>query len=1119
MMFKRTAISLCLFSLFASGAYAEPTLVNSVIEDQADIDALNLSADGDKDLKWNDNTYAVHVLTGTTTSLAFTGNGKNSLTMTAGAAMQGADGTDPYAFRFDQLTGDVTFSNFKNVKLTSTYNGDVPAILTFSLGTTTFGSAEAALESLSFENLQLGKTWEGNSSVDIYAKNFSLDTALNVNSGFNINIQAVGEGQQSQLKSVSVKADGEFNVYGGSLTVDDFLHLNNGASITLGTKDNTLATVTLGTAGTQSEENTLKLLNGANADLYAGTVNVNGTTYIYGSETKFNANVGNLTFSGEAEFRNSSVVDLTVSEALAFNESLTIAGNADVSASGGVITIGAVDHSEAGQILNLEGTLSVDAEKFDVYGDSRLNGGITATGGSYVFHGDLRTLNSTATFGSSDAYLESFKVEGSEATSGEWNHGFYIKNHVDLYTNNFASDAINLTAGSALQVTALNTTIESNQRALSVSGDLTFNAFDGENASEQKLTVITDNDQGAVLVSDGSLKVLGGSLSITGTTQVNHGSIELGNKDSALQDVTIVQNAGAVSAAALRSNRGTINVTAENIYIAANDNEAAVSAFSLSYDDREDGKAEIQLNAAGDITIEGNVTAGSDETKDVVSITNQSLIVIDGAGTTTINGDLKTWNGQLDSEKFDQDISSNVIRVNLSGEQSQLNGAIIDVADSSATGEVGTYLNLTDQATWNVAADSTLKSLASDGGLVTTNGHQVTVDTITNELGGTTIETTSGEANQIKVARVVGDGLEIHLTDDTAKDLDASDLPGSLASVADIGQTDSDVTITSDEYGVYGDMEVVLGENGEAVSFTEAKNTVTQGLQDIAANNFLFFRSQMNDVSKRMGDLRSMPSAAGAWARYYGGEMKYGDMDMESRYNTLQIGADQRFGNFYLGLSASYSDGNGTLANGSTDDKNYNFGVYGGWVADNGQYVDVIVKRHRLETDATLYYTSGLSNNADYNNWATSLSVEYGWRFNCPSTGFYVEPQAELLYGRMDSVDFTTSRGVNVSQDAIDTLVGRLGAAIGYTFDDNRGSAYFTASVLHDWKAETDTTVRYNGISRHYQDDLGGTWGEFSLGGTYNVTDSFSAYGDVMTTTGSPVRNPWQISVGVRYTF
>ena len=46
MMFKRTAISLCLFSLFASGAYAEPTLVNSVIEDQADIDALNLSADG-----------------------------------------------------------------------------------------------------------------------------------------------------------------------------------------------------------------------------------------------------------------------------------------------------------------------------------------------------------------------------------------------------------------------------------------------------------------------------------------------------------------------------------------------------------------------------------------------------------------------------------------------------------------------------------------------------------------------------------------------------------------------------------------------------------------------------------------------------------------------------------------------------------------------------------------------------------------------------------------------------------------------------------------------------------------------------------------------------------------
>ena len=630
------------------------------------------------------------------------------------------------------------------------------------------------------------------------------------------------------------------------------------------------------------------------------------------------------------------------------------------------------------------------------------------------------------------------------------------------------------------------------------------------NAQQQ----ITANSKwGAMFASDnGSIEVQSGSVDLTGSVlATNASTIRLGTQNALTKAVFTLEgeNSGADNAAIIARN-GTVEVNAVQASISSP--HYAVLATGQNSDNVN---SLVNIEASELLEITGDI-ASTIHRKDPSVVTVESTRIVninqEASGTIVINGNVST---------VSNDLTRSEVNIGLKTADSVLNGSINDtyLGTDTTKDTGGTNLSLENGATWNVTGDSAFNSLTGDEGVVTTNGHQVTVDTITNELGGTTIETTSGEANQIKVARVAGEGLEIHLTDDAAKDLDASDLPGSLASVADIGQTDFDVTITSDEYGVYGDMEVVLGENGEAVSFTEAKNTVTQGLQDIAANNFLFFRSQMNDVSKRMGDLRSMPSAAGAWARYYGGEMKYGDMDMESRYNTLQIGADQRFGNFYLGLSASYSDGNGTLANGSTDDKNYNFGVYGGWVADNGQYVDVIVKRHRLETDATLYYTSGLSNNADYNNWATSLSVEYGWRFNCPSTGFYVEPQAELLYGRMDSVDFTTSRGVNVSQDAIDTLVGRLGAAIGYTFDDNRGSAYFTASVLHDWKAETDTTVRYNGISRHYQDDLGGTWGEFSLGGTYNVTDSFSAYGDVMTTTGSPVRNPWQISVGVRYTF
>jgi len=301
---------------------------------------------------------------------------------------------------------------------------------------------------------------------------------------------------------------------------------------------------------------------------------------------------------------------------------------------------------------------------------------------------------------------------------------------------------------------------------------------------------------------------------------------------------------------------------------------------------------------------------------------------------------------------------------------------------------------------------------------------------------------------------------------------------------------------------------------------TEVANTVNSSLIDIASSNYLFFRSQINDVSARLGDLRSMPKTAGAWVRYYGGENKYSGKDMKEKYHTLQIGADKFINdNFYLGGTFSYTKGDGTLANGSTDDKNFNFGIYGGWMGEKGQFVDVIIKRHRLKSDFDLYSGNGVSS-GNFHNWATSVSVEAGWRFNCPSNGFYAEPQVELQVGHVDSANYTTSRGVKVKQKGIDSVIGRAGVAVGYSFPENKGNAYAMASVLHDWKGEVKSTFgNASGQSRTYSEDLGGTWGEFALGGTYNPTKNVSAYGQFKTSTGSPVRNPWQVSVGLRYNF
>lgn len=717
------------------------------------------------------------------------------------------------------------------------------------------------------------------------------------------------------------------------------------------------------------------------------------------------------------------------------------------------------------------------------------------------------------------------------STPEDADYKYYMGIHSNGSTK-INSDSLTVTGGLTIgadkfDITSSSTVINATGRnAASVSNgaQLIFNA--AQEAENQTL-VLNSTDAGAALVSsEAKLAVTTGNMSAIGSVQSNGGIIELGTEGAALNTVSIVNNTSGAST--LRSNGGNVSVYADQVLI-SNEGKTAIDAFTYQREDSKEGDTGLlKIHGNKAVSITGDIVAGKDSNElDRDYVRENSIIEIDSDGLTQIKGNLYTFNsdsyktGKYDENNPQSGITSgetsNVIRLTLNGSDSSLTGSIVD---EGATTETGTSLNLNDGASWNLTGDSTVNTINSDSGFINTDGNQLVADTLTNNEGGTTIETSSGKANQIHIHKVEGEGLGIHLTDEATSELDANNPQEALAAIASIENSDSSYSITSDEAGVLGDMQLVMDKDGNVVSFTEKANTVNEGLQDIAASNYLFFRSSMNDVNKRMGDLRTMPkTSGGAWARYYGGEMKYGDMNMETTYNTLQVGADGWIDNFYLGASASISDGNGDLDNGSVDNRNYNFGVYGGWVSDNGQFVDVIVKRHRMETDGKLRSTAGAKNAFDYHNWGTSVSVEYGWRFNCPSTNFWVEPQAELLYGRMDSVDFRTSQGAHVDQDAVDSLIGRLGASVGYTFDQNRGSAYFKASVLHDWKGETKSKISASGATRSFHDDLGGSWGEFALGGTYNVNDSFSAYGDLLTTTGSPVRNPWQISVGIRYTF
>ena len=61
------------------------------------------------------------------------------------------------------------------------------------------------------------------------------------------------------------------------------------------------------------------------------------------------------------------------------------------------------------------------------------------------------------------------------------------------------------------------------------------------------------------------------------------------------------------------------------------------------------------------------------------------------------------------------------------------------------------------------------------------------------------------------------------------------------------------------------------------------------------------------------GDLRLDENTKGTWVRAFGGDVKFGDMGLKNKYNTIQAGADFKKGNAYFGVMASLTEGDSEM--------------------------------------------------------------------------------------------------------------------------------------------------------------------------------------------------------------
>ncbi|MDD3396066.1 MAG: autotransporter outer membrane beta-barrel domain-containing protein, partial [Acidaminococcaceae bacterium] len=244
-------------------------------------------------------------------------------------------------------------------------------------------------------------------------------------------------------------------------------------------------------------------------------------------------------------------------------------------------------------------------------------------------------------------------------------------------------------------------------------------------------------------------------------------------------------------------------------------------------------------------------------------------------------------------------------------------------------------------------------------------------------------------------------------------------------------------TIVDNGDGTYS--TVAIKEN----SFDPSENIMTAADARAVLNEAWF--QTVNSLSKRLGDIRSNNNSEdGIWARFQRSNNKAkGDREAKLNGNLFQIGYDKAFsradGKTYVGVAVDHLDGTGSYANGSGKTKGTSFAIYDTWMGHTGHYYDVVARYGHFSNDYTLTDLSETISDADYGVNAWSLSGEYGYRKQLKN-GMYIEPQGEIIYGRVGSGDYTTSLKWPVSVDATNHFITRLGIAVG---KESKNSSYY----------------------------------------------------------------------------
>lgn len=448
---------------------------------------------------------------------------------------------------------------------------------------------------------------------------------------------------------------------------------------------------------------------------------------------------------------------------------------------------------------------------------------------------------------------------------------------------------------------------------------------------------------------------------------------------------------------------------------------------------------------------------------------------------------------------------------------------------ASLTGDIinGNTLAVKSGGNWQMVGDNAMRSLSMDGGSVNfaeegfhtlslneLSGHGSFGMQVNLDKGVGDLIDVNGQASGQFGLRVRNTGLEVVSSDMEPLKVvhtEGGDAQFSLlGGRVDLGAFSYQLKQQGNDWFIVGEDKVISPSTQSALALFNAAPTV--------------WMSELSTLRTRMGEIRGT-GQGGSWMRAYGSRLNAttGDgVDYRQQISGLSLGADAPVevsnGQLLFGVLGGYSKSDLDLSHGTSGKiDSYYAGAYGTWLADDGYYLDGVLKLNRFRNKAKVAMSDASQAKGDYSNTAVGGWVEFGRHIKL-ADDYFLEPFAQLSSVVVEGKNYRMDNGLKAKNDRTHSLLGKVGTSAGRSIALKDGGVlqpYVRVALAQEFSRSNDVSVN----DAKFDNSLFGSRAELGAGVSVSLSERLQVHADFDYMKGRHVEQPWGANVGVRLAF